>query len=77
MKSCLESKFIARPIGASVGKPQLLLGSGGGNVNLGEARVGVDLCWAVGEKGAKVSLPLSMRNGTSFFKLLPRLFKLG
>ena len=77
MKSCLERKFIARPIGASVGKPQLLLGSGGGNVKLGEARVGVDLRWAVGEKGAKVSLPLSMKNGTSFLKLLPRLFKLG
>ena len=50
---------------------------GGGNVKLGKARVGVDLCWAAGEKGAKVSLPLSMKNGTSFFKLLPRLFKLG
>ena len=77
MKSYLESKIIARPIGASVGKLQLLLGSGEGNIKLGEARVGVDQCWAAGEKGAKVSLPLSMKNGASFLKLLPRLFELG
>ena len=44
-QSYLESKFIARPVGASVGK------WGGGDTKLGEARVGVDLPWAAGEEG--------------------------
>ena len=46
-QSYLESKFIARPVGASVGE------WGGGDTKLGEAWVGVDLPWAAGEAGAE------------------------